>query len=99
MCDHNCWMCKICEKYPYSGVDNHEEHFLHAHVKTLNTPSQAFKKHKKSKRHQPLDEKIMKAMAGESSRIDKLLVGDENKCKSKLEINQLYMLFLLSRYS
>ena len=34
----------------------------------------------------------MKSMAGEYSILDKVLVGDENKHKSKLEINQLYML-------
>ena len=34
----------------------------------------------------------MKAVAGECSILDNVLVGGENKRKSKLEINQLYML-------
>ena len=87
---HRGWMCKVCEKYPYAGGRS-KGAFSTRPCANTSHPLVAFNKHAKSKRHQRLEEKMLKDAAGFVDVHGQMIAGSQKQKKSRIEINRLYM--------
>lgn len=85
---HKGYMCKICEKYPYSSGRSKGAFSTRPCMNTKH-PSYAFKQHEKSNRHIRLENKVN--IASKESVLDSMILGAEKKTTSKIHSNNLYL--------